>query len=440
MFDARVPSDAAVGPGRAAPADQATVRRSNLGLVLRHLRDAGPRSRARIAQETGLNKATVSSLVAELVQRGLVTTGSVERGGAVGRPVLMVELDGRCVCGIGVELNVDYAAVLVMDLRGGVLFEQRLAMDVPALGPAATLDEVARLITCALAAAARARATPAGLTVALPGSVQHSDTDGTLTLAPNIGWRDVPVVAELRARLDGLDCTIRAENDANLSALAEYAMGSEARTPDLVYLTGEVGVGGGVIAAGQLLRGAGGLSGEVGHMSLGSPDHVCGCGRRGCWETVVGLAALLRAATDEDDPVRDPARDLEDRLAEIERRADSGDARTLAGLAQIGTQLGIGASILINVFNPQVVVLGGYFAVLGRYLMAPLAAELRDRVFGPDIAGARVVLSTLGFTAAVRGGAHVALESVFADPTLVPLADSPAPDPADHPFPEGAAR
>jgi predicted NBD/HSP70 family sugar kinase len=181
-----------------------------------------------------------------------------------------------------------------------------------------------------------------------------------------------------------------------------------------------VGVGSGVIVAGQLLRGAGGLSGEVGHTALGDPDVVCGCGRRGCWETVVGLSALLREAADPDDPVHDPARDLEARLAELARRADAGDERTLAALAKVGTGLGTGAAVLINLFNPGVVILGGYFAVLGRFLTEPMAAELRDRVFAPDLAGAQVVLSTLGFTAAVRGGAHVALEAVFDDPTLVP--------------------
>ncbi|HEX2075994.1 MAG TPA: ROK family transcriptional regulator [Geodermatophilus sp.] len=406
----------------------------NLGLVLRHLRDAGPRSRARIAQETGLNKATVSSLVAELVRRGLVSTGEVDREGTVGRPGVRVELDGHGVCGIGVELNVDYAAVLAMDLRGQVLLEQRVALDVPALGPERTLDCVADVVTAAIGRVSAGGATPVGMTVAVPGLVRSAE--GTVTLAPNLHWREVPVVAELGERLGRPAFPIHAENDANLSALAEYAMGSEARTPDLVYLTGEVGVGGGVMVAGQLLRGASGLSGEVGHMPLGSPDRVCGCGRRGCWETVVGLAALLHDAADEDDPVRDPARDLETRLAEIERRAAAGDERTLTALTRIGTQLGIGASILINVFNPQVLVLGGYFAVVGRYLMEPLIAELRPRVLGPELAGARVVLSTLGFTAAVRGGAHVALSSVFADPTLVPAA-APAPD--TSPLQEGVA-
>jgi predicted NBD/HSP70 family sugar kinase len=399
------------------PADQAAVRRGNLGLVLRLLRDAGPRSRARIAQETGLNKATVSSLVAELADRGLVTTGDVDRGGSVGRPGVTVHLDGSGVCGIGVELNVDFIAILVLDLRGEVRFEHRVALDVPALGAERTLDEVARLVRAGTAAAHGA--VPVGITVAVPGLVRS--VDGVVTAAPNLGWRDVPVLEGLATRL-GAGCPVRVENDANLSAIAEWAMGPEARTPDLVYLTGEVGVGGGLVVDGRLLRGTAGFSGEVGHTPLGNPEVVCGCGRRGCWETVVGLGALLRAAADPDDPVHDSRRDLETRLAEIAARAEAGDRRTLDALAAVGTGLGTGAAVLINLVNPQVVLLGGYFAVLGRFLLDPMIAELRDRVFAADLAGARVVLSTLGFTAAVRGGAHVALESVFDDPTRVPVA------------------
>ncbi|MGY1808284.1 ROK family protein [Blastococcus sp. SYSU D00669] len=418
MLDERSPYRSAAPP-RYAPVDHATIRRANLGLVLRLLRDHGPRSRARIAEETGLNKATVSSLVAELAERGLVCTGEVERAGAVGRPGLIVHLDGSSVCGVGVELNVDYAAALVLDLRGEVLFEARLPLDVPALGPERTLDAVAGLAAEAVAAAGIRGATPAGLTVAVPGLVRS--TDGVVTLAPNAGWHDVPVGDGLHRRLRA-QFPIRVENDANLSAIAEYVMGEQAGTPDLVYVTGEVGVGGGVLVGGRLVRGSGGLAGEVGHTALGDPELVCGCGRRGCWETVVGLAALLRAAADPGDPVHDAARDLEARLTEVARRAEHGDRRTLAALERVGTGLGTGVAVLINLFNPEVVVLGGYFAVLGRWLREPLAAELESRVFAPRTAGARVVMSTLGFSAAIRGGAHVALESVLDDPTRVSLA------------------
>lgn len=404
------------------PADQATVRRSNLALVLRHLRDAGPRSRARIAVETGLNKGTVSSLVAELVERGLAREGDIERDGAVGRPGQIVELDGRRIAGIGVEINVDYLTALVLDLRDTVVFEHRVALDVQALPVEEVLDAVTDLAVRALGRCDQLGMAPVGMTLAVPALV---DVDaGAVAFAPNLHWRQVSVVQGTADRLSAQlgvrpAFPITVDNDANLAALGEFAMGSIAGTPDLVYLTGETGVGGGVIVGGRLLRGAEGFSGEIGHIPLDPSGHVCGCGRRGCWETMVGLAGLFRMAADSHDPVRDPSLDLDQRLDMIRRRAESGDARTLNALGRVGAALGLGASILVNVFNPQALVLGGYFASMGRFLLDPVLTELRARVIAPGIGGCRVELSRLGFAAAARGGAHVALEAVLDDPTVV---------------------
>jgi predicted NBD/HSP70 family sugar kinase len=227
------------------------------------------------------------------------------------------------------------------------------------------------------------------------------------------------LVVRLTGKLGGVPFPVRVDNDANLAALGEFAMGGEAGTPDLVYLTGETGVGGGVMVDGRLLRGAEGFSGEIGHMPLNPGGNLCGCGRRGCWETMVGLAALLRLAATPDDAVCDPSLDLEQRLDVLSHRAEAGDRRTLEALELVGTALGLGASILINVFNPRVLVLGGYFASLGHYLLEPMLGEMRGRVIAPDAGACRVALSTLGFAAASRGGAHVALEAVLDDPTLV---------------------
>jgi predicted NBD/HSP70 family sugar kinase/predicted transcriptional regulator len=404
----------------ATRADHGTVRRNNLSLIVRTLRDAGPRSRARLASETGLNKATVSSLVAELVDRGLVDEGEMQREGVVGRPGQIVGLNGRRVAGIGLELNVDYVAVIGLSLRGDTLVSRRLPLDAPTLGPERVLDGMAELLAEVVETLAEEGTATVGVTVAIPGLM---DVDrGILTYAPNLSWRDVPVVDSLKARLDRDDIAIRVDNDANLSALAEFADGADAGTAELVYLTGEVGVGGGVIVHGELLRGADGFSGEVGHMPLDPAQHLCGCGRRGCWETMVGLGALLRMVAGPEDPVRNPELDLEQRLALLHDRAVRGDAPTLQALQEIGHGLGVGASILVNVFNPGVIVLGGYFAVLGEFLLEPMTDELRERV----IAGApcRVSLSRLGFTAAARGGAHVALDAILSDPTLVPLVES----------------
>jgi predicted NBD/HSP70 family sugar kinase len=391
---------------------QGQVRSANLAAVLAALRDGGPRSRAGLAAATGLTKATVSSLVAELAGRGLVAEGALVRPGSVGRPGTLVELDGRAVCGIGVEVNVDYLAALALDPTGAVRGETRLALDVAALDPADVLARASALVT---EVRARQDATAVGLTVAVPGQVQGT----VVRTAPNLPrWVGTDVAAGFADQ--GLPVTVA--NDADLSALAEVSAGPHAHVADLVYLTGEVGVGGGVVTGGQLLRGSTGVGGEVGHLALTPGDAVCGCGRTGCWETVVGLAALLRAAADPGDPLRDPGRDLEDRLAEVVARARGGDARTLEALAGIGTGLGVGAAVLVALFDPAVVVLGGYFAHLGEFLLDPLRAALAARVEDAD----RVVLSTLGFTAAVRGGAHVALQPVFTDPTTVPLLEAPA--------------
>jgi predicted NBD/HSP70 family sugar kinase len=355
--------------------------------------------------------------VDELLTRRLVQETGLERSGQAGRPGRMLAVDGSGVGGLGIELNVDYLAVHATDLAGRILVERRVAYDAVGAGPERCLATLGTLTRESLAEMALRGAVPVAVGVAVPALVDVGT--GTVVVAPNLGWRDLPLRDRLGKQIEQ-PLPILVDNDANLAALAEYNFGVAAGTADLVYLTGEVGVGGGVIVGGRLLRGASGFTGEVGHVPLGDPARVCGCGRQGCWETTVGLAALLREAADDDDPVRDPERDLEDRLAEIERRAAAGDERTLAALHGVGVSLGTGAALLINVFNPQVVVLGGYFAVLGRYLVDPMTAELRSRVFGPGLAGARVVRSRLGFTAAVRGGAHVALEQVLADPTLVP--------------------
>ncbi|NUR93916.1 MAG: ROK family transcriptional regulator [Kribbellaceae bacterium] len=397
---------------RGVAADHVSLRRNNLSVVLRHVHDLGPRSRARIAEETGLNKATVSSLVAELVDRGLLREGSADSSRALGRPGQLVEVDGTGVCGIGAEINVDYLAVAALDLTGNVVYEKRVPVDVAHLGPDATLDRFAELVQQAVTAVQARQGQLAGVTLAVPGLVEGET--GELKLAPNLGWTELSVAKEMRTRLGEPTYPLHVENEANLATLAAYA---ELGEHDLVLLTGAVGVGGGVVSGGQLLRGAHGYSGEVGHMPVAPPGQICGCGRTGCWETVVGLTALLRKATDHDDPVRDPSLDVEQRLAGVVQRAEAGDVRTLEALKDVGTWLGIGGAILVNILNPAVLVLGGYFAVLGPWLEEPLENALRERVLAPQGGGCRVVRSDLGFGAAVRGGAQICLDQVFADPT-----------------------
>lgn len=398
-------------PGHSA--DQLTVRRTNLALVLRHLRAEGPRSRATLAAELGLTRSAVSQLVAELAERGLVREGHREHG-SVGRPGTTVELAGHGIAGLGAELNVNHVRTIALDLSGEVVCERQTALDARRVPAEEVVERLAELVEQTDAELARRGVQPVGLTVGVAGLV---DEDDVLTHGPNLGWRDVPVGAMLRERLRP-SYDVQVDNEGNLAALAEATPGDPDRR-DVLVIFGEVGVGGGIVADGRLLRGRQGYAGEFGHMIVEPQGRRCGCGRVGCWETVAGLRALLDQAADPDDPVRDPSLSLDQRLAEINRRADLGDTRTLAALDQVGRWVGVGAAVLANALNPAAIVLSGYFAAVGRHMRPSIETALAAGVLAPGAGGTRVELSTLGSTASVRGGAQAVLESVFADPTRV---------------------
>ncbi|MER6580945.1 ROK family transcriptional regulator [Nonomuraea sp. NPDC001023] len=397
------------------------MRRSNLALVLRHISGHGPCSRSAVAVETGLNKTTVTSLVSELQARGLVKETGPQHAGSVGRPSVALVLDGSRVGALGVEVNVDYIAAIATDLAGRVLIDRRISFDAMGSGPERSLDELARVIEKTLADLEPLGVTPAGITVAVPGLVDT--TDGTVVVAPNLGWRGVKVAERLsHADIPG-DIPIGVDNDANLAALAEYTFGVAAGTSDLVYLTGEVGVGGGVISGGRLLGGADGFAGEVGHVVVDPSGEACRCGLTGCWETKVGLAALVRMATPDraygmrSQIVRDP----EERLAEIEQRRAEGDPRVDAAVAEVGTWLGIGAAMLVNLFNPRTIVLGGYFARLADLLIPAAERELARLGMSGAAGRCRFVASDLGFGAASRGAAGVVVERALSDPANIEI-------------------
>jgi len=398
--------------------DQAGLRRGNLALLVRTLREHGALSRAQLAVRSGLSKATVSSLVTDLELRGLVHDAGVSAGGQ-GRPGQLVDLRPTSVCGVGLDVHVGHVGAVVTDLSGEILFRRRVIVDVPSIGPERALDQLAELTNDALTEVKGLVGPPVGVTLSVPGLVDRDA--GTVTFAPRLRWRDVAVADGLAART-GLPLDhIAVDNDANLGAEAELAAMSE-KVGDLVYLTGDFGIGGGVISGGRLVRGSIGFAGEIGHMAMDPLGPYCSCGRRGCWETQVGLGALLHACADPDDPVRDPTLDLDQRMRIVRSRAERQDRRTLDALHQIGTELGLGVSILVNLLNPAVVVLGGYFAALPEWLVEPIRNQVVANVLAPGAGGARVVGSRLGFTAATTGGALASLRRVLDDPTVVPTA------------------
>ncbi|MEA2333449.1 MAG: hypothetical protein QOH58_3587 [Thermoleophilaceae bacterium] len=375
-----------------------SVREHNLGLVLRRVAEEGPRSRATLALETGLNKTTVSSLVAELIDAGLLRDSPSEvRPARVGRPPQSVELDPEGPFVLGLEINVDYLAVRATDLAGVLRHHAFVAHDNRAAAPEEVVAELARLAEQALEFAGGRQ--PIAATVAVPGLV---DPDGGLAVAPNLGWVDVPVAQLLTAALAYPPYSVRIENEANLGAVAELTEGAGRGLSDFVYVSGEIGIGAGVVLRGELFRGASGFAGEFGHLTIDPFGPPCGCGGRGCLERLAGQEALLRLAG-WDARVRCEGARPEWPGAMLAESARAGHARTLEALSQVGRTLGIGVASLANLLDPEAVLLGGHFAPLTEWLRVPIEAELETRALAGRRMRCRVLPARLGSEAAVRG-------------------------------------
>ena len=394
------------------------VREYNLGLVLRQVADHGPRSRATLALETGLNKSTVSSLVAELIDGGLLREVPYEEhAGRVGRPPQSVELDPGGPFVLGLEINVDYLAVWATDLAGAVRYRSFVANDNRAASPEAVIASLARLAETALEQPFAGSRHPMLATVAVPGLV---DPSGELAVAPNLGWVDVPVASLLKEALEDPPFELRVENEANLGAVAELVEGAGRGLRDFVYVSGEVGIGAGVVLRGELFRGASGFAGEFGHLTIDPYGPPCGCGGRGCLERLAGQDALLRLAG-WDSRMRAEGSRPEWPGAMLADSARAGHSRTLQALSQVGHTLGIAIASIANLLDPEAVLLGGYFAPLTEWLRVPIEAELGTRALAGRRMRCRVLPARMGGEAAVRGAVALSRRAALEEAAALPV-------------------
>jgi len=399
-----------------SPARQDALREHNLALVLQHIAAGDPVTRARIAADTGLTKTTVSSLVDDLVSARLVVELGPEARGEIGRPGSALALDPSGYAGIGLEINVDYIAVCLANLVGEVRYLRTRARDNRSQSPAKVLGRAVRMIGTALARAEAARLTVAGLGVAVPGPVETDS--GLLRLAPNLGWVDVPVAAILADRLAGHDLAVVVDNEANLAALGELWFGGHHDLADFIHVSGEIGVGGGVVLSEELFRGVRGFAGEIGHVVVQPDGPRCRCGARGCLEQVAGQEAILRAAG-LTGAVGTSIGQPGGSVAELLARARAGDPATLRAVESAGRALGIGLSATVNVVDPSTVVLGGLYAALEPWLRGPLLEELSERAITHRWSPVQLLASRLGPDAAVRGAAGVVVKRVLSEPAAV---------------------
>ncbi|GAB3251411.1 ROK family protein [Nocardioides dilutus] len=377
--------------GQVEPSSTERLRRQNVSLVLRSLRREGPATRTELSHRTGLAKATVGVIVAEL-ERARAVLEEESRAGARGRPGRPVALHGDRFVALGLEINVDYVAVVVLDLAGDTRLVEIRPTPLDVLRrEQALLDLVEQAVLPAVAGRVLV-----GATLAVPGLVRGDDR--TVAWAPNVPLRGDSLVRRLE-RLLGGRCRIRVSNDANCAAYAETHHGAATDSPHVLYLTGTVGIGAGIVEDGELVRGATGFAGEVGHMPVGDPDAQCGCGRRGCWEASIGLHAML-----EEVGMTELATPLDTSRAVATRALT--DVAVRSGLARIGRDVGLGIAVLTQVLDPGVVVLGGYFVPLGDLVLGPARRTLDERLVSEVQHRPELRPGALGIQAAALGAAE----------------------------------
>jgi len=389
--------------GRGVAADE--MRRHNLAIVLERLHLQGPISRSELTGMTGLNRSTVADLIAELAVLGLVEEGPGLATSGPGRPSPVVQPRPEGAVALAVELAVDSIAVATVGLGGHVYNRLRVARPRGRFSPQETVYDVAKLAGPLLGSL------PghvfAGVGVAIVGIARRSD--GFVHLAPNLGWRNVPLAEMLGDEL-GHDGAVLVANDADLGALAEHRRGVRPGVANLIYISGEVGIGTGVISDGKPLLGSAGYAGEAGHMLINPNGRRCRCGSVGCWETEAGEAALLRHAG-----TADNVAGLEG-LNAIAERAAAGDAKTLRALSEVGRWLGSGIGNLVNIFNPEIVVLGGMYHRLFPFLEDAINEAVATRALDAPAEMVTVTRSGLESDAALIGASELVFSRVVADP------------------------
>jgi predicted NBD/HSP70 family sugar kinase len=370
------------------------ARRHNRTALLRRLHVDGPCTRATLATELGLNRSTIKAVVDGLAESGVVTEAVPAQRSGVGRPSLLVLPEAHAAVVLAVDVRVEQVSMAMVGIGGQILGRHSWNLHRTTRLPGEVITHVAesaQLLSDELGVPAQS------VGVSVPGVVRRSD--GLVREAPNLGWREVALGERLAAVLGA---PTQVANDAELGALAEHLRGAARESADLVYLSADVGVGGGVIVGGQPLRGTGGYVGELGHMIVRPGGRSCFCGAQGCWETEIGEPALCRALGLPEDTPRGV---LVAELRGLER---------VDLLDEVAEWLVTGLVTVVNMLAPELVVLGDLFAVLPSSLVERMGREVSDRSLVSRAAGGtRIAVSPLGRDGKLVGAAELAFEPVL---------------------------
>ncbi len=402
-------------------ADQVMVRELNLSLVLRLIHNDAPISRAKIAQITGLNKSTVSSLAEALIERKLIHeigTGST----GTGRPARLLEVKANAGGIIGVEFGVDYVAVALTNFLGKILWSKNKTTSLQDKKEK-TLAQTLGLAQEAISAAKKKNLEVLGMGISCPGTVDIKN--GLLIFAPNLQWRNVPLRDFF---YEHTALNIFVENDANAAAMAENLFGVARESKNFVLIFAGVGIGSGLFLNGDLYRGNIGYAGEIGHSPIMAEPFKapCHCGNQGCLETYASQHAIVHRVQVSLDAggesilsqlMKEQNTCLS--LALIKEAADKGDAEAIEALDETGIAMGLGIATLVSVLNPEKVVFGGPLSIIGNYLLPSIKEIVNKRSLHELRPSIEILLSNFEKDASLIGAISIVVDNIFSNPMRV---------------------
>jgi glucokinase-like ROK family protein len=403
--------------------DQTLVREINLSLIMERLFEANSLSRAALAEMTGLNKSTVSSLVQELIDKQFVREMGLSSTG-IGRPSMLLELNPQAGYIVSCEIGVDFISVLTADFGAHVIWRHN--EDTQALqSQQAIMQRVVALLVEAAEVGERRCADCGGLlgvALGVPGLIDR--TNGSLLFAPNLGWQNVPLRGILKEQFQS--ALLFVENEANMAALGEYLFGAAQGYDEVLFISAGVGLGGAVVRHGQIFKGKTGFASEFGHMTMVPDGDPCNCGNQGCWETQVSQSALfrhIRAAIAQGQPsILCQMSDEHLTHLSIPLVVDAARARdkvALDALRKVGHHLGVGIASLVNALNPDLVVFGGILSLAGDFLLPTVAEELHRRALRWNAEATRVLIARHGSDACLMGGVAMVYQTILSQPSSI---------------------
>ncbi|GLG02674.1 xylose repressor [Alicyclobacillus hesperidum subsp. aegles] len=382
-------------------ADQALMKEINKYIVLNRIRFQSPISRSQISAETGLNKATVSALTDELIREGLVLEVGQGRS-RVGRRPIMLLFNANAGSVMGVELGVEYVRIVITDFAARVVY----AVNHPIDKRAGAADVLEFLVTCIETALVKAPVTDygvIGIGIGVPGLVDFRR--GIVLRAPHLHWDNIPLKAMLESRLHK---PVFVDNEANAGALGEKLYGAATHVSNLLYVSAGTGIGTAIVVGDELMRGADGVAGEFGHMSIDAHGDPCTCGNVGCWELYASERSLCSVYAKLTGETAD--------FDTILQRYQASDPSAMQAFQMIGRYLGIGIVNLTNGLNPAMIILGNRLAEGGRMVTDAIQQAISARCLVSPYAKVAVQASALGRDACAIGSAALVLHDFFAGP------------------------